>query len=167
MSLSANTGICDDLRTGEYEPEREHWYLRRSESKPQGNAGICEDLTWRTRENTGGDRGATFRRRASKSLFSYRQDPYSLRCLGNKQKQNKKRQQNKTVVQQVLLHHISGSERQCPAEKVKVAYIRFICLMLFVIFGRGGGVVCDDLRAGEYEPEREHWYLRGSESRGI
>jgi hypothetical protein len=44
MSLSTNTGICDDLSGGEYEPEREHWYLRRSESRPQENAGICEDL---------------------------------------------------------------------------------------------------------------------------
>jgi hypothetical protein len=31
MRLSANTGICEYLRGGEDEAEREHWYLRVSE----------------------------------------------------------------------------------------------------------------------------------------
>jgi hypothetical protein len=44
VRLSANTGICEHLRGGECEAEREHWYLRASESRPQGNTGICEDL---------------------------------------------------------------------------------------------------------------------------
>jgi hypothetical protein len=33
MSLSANTGICEYLRGGEDEAEREHWYLRVSETR--------------------------------------------------------------------------------------------------------------------------------------
>ena len=49
MRLSANTGICDDLRGEEYEPEREHWYLRVSERRRgkmslRANTGICEYL---------------------------------------------------------------------------------------------------------------------------
>ena len=83
MRLSSNTGICRDLRGGECEAEREHWYLRRFETRPQGNAGICEDLRGTTRGNTGGDREHHLGVGHLKAFFPYRQDPYSLRCLGN------------------------------------------------------------------------------------
>jgi hypothetical protein len=59
MRLSANVGICDDLTRVEYEAEREHWYLRQSESRPQGSAFICEHLTWGMQGNTGGNRRGT------------------------------------------------------------------------------------------------------------
>jgi hypothetical protein len=45
VRLSANAGIYGDLKGGEYEAEGEHWYLRGSEKRLQGNTGICEDLT--------------------------------------------------------------------------------------------------------------------------
>ena len=57
MRLSANTGICEYLRVGEYEAEREHRYLRvsdpggymrhdlrRGEYSLSANTGICDDL---------------------------------------------------------------------------------------------------------------------------
>jgi hypothetical protein len=50
VRLSANTGICVDLKGGEHEAEREHLHLwdlrgseceaeREAESRPQGNGG--------------------------------------------------------------------------------------------------------------------------------
>ena len=74
MRLSANAGICDDLRQVEYEAEREHWYLRGSD---------MEDA-WGTREATGGQP----LQRAFESLLPYCQDPYSLRCVGNNHNYN-------------------------------------------------------------------------------
>jgi hypothetical protein len=49
MRLSANTCICEYLRRGEDEAEREHWYLRVSERRRgkmrlSVNTGICEYL---------------------------------------------------------------------------------------------------------------------------
>ena len=46
MRLSANTGICEYLSRGEYEADREHWYLRVSDKRGNmrlsANTGICK-----------------------------------------------------------------------------------------------------------------------------
>jgi hypothetical protein len=69
MRLSANAGICDDLRQVEYEAEREHWYLRGSDMEDAGEH----------RRQPGGRPS----QRAFESLLPYCQDPYSLHCVGN------------------------------------------------------------------------------------